>query len=196
MRAGTTFGEKPRRHLDMCMKIIGEQQMHICLRNSATYEVLPIFRDQADWFMKADDDTYVIVENLRSMLESYNSSQPIYFGRKFKIQDVAQGFMSGGAGYVLSREALNRFVNIALADDAQQICKTKDHTGPEDVEIGKCLENVNVVAGDSRDSMGRGRFFPFIPEHHLIPDHETRNTREWWHDYIFYPSKEVKFKIS
>jgi len=145
------------------------------------------YRDQADWFMKADDDTYVIVENLRYMLESYNSSQPIYFGCKFKPY-VRQGYMSGGAGYVLSREALNRFVNRALADDKQMICKTKDHTGAEDVEIGKCLENVNVVAGDSRDAMGRGRFFPFVPEHHLIPGHVSKDF--WYWQYIFYPSEE------
>ena len=146
------------------------------------------FRDQADWFMKADDDTYVIVENLRYMLEPYNASQPIYFGCKFKPY-VRQGYMSGGAGYVLSREALNRFVNRALVDKEQVICKTQEDTGAEDVEIGKCLENVNVVAGDSRDSMGRGRFFPFVPEHHLIPGHVSKDF--WYWQYIYYPSKEV-----
>ena len=96
---------------------------------------IAIFRDQADWFMKADDDTYVIVENLRYLLASYNNSQPIYFGCKFKPY-VRQGYMSGGAGYVLSREALNRFVNVALADNESKICRTKDHEGAEDVEIG------------------------------------------------------------
>jgi len=56
-----------------------------------------IFRDQADWFMKADDDTYVIVENLRYMLQSHKPTDPIYFGCKFK-PIVKQGYMSGGAG--------------------------------------------------------------------------------------------------
>ncbi|KAK9883004.1 hypothetical protein WA026_001217 [Henosepilachna vigintioctopunctata] len=142
------------------------------------------YRDEADWFLKADDDTYVILENLRYMLQPYHPSEPIYFGCKFK-PFVKQGYMSGGAGYVLSHEALKRFVEVGLTNSTG--C-SKRNGGAEDVEMGKCMEAVNVVAGDSRDSMGRGRFFPFVPEHHLIPGHVSKDF--WYWQYIYYESKE------
>lgn len=125
-----------------------------------------------------------MVENLRFMLYSYSSSQPIYFGCRFKPY-VKQGYMSGGSGYVLSKQAVIRFVEEGIPDKTK--CR-QDADGAEDVEIGKCLENVNVIAGDSRDSNGRGRFFPFMPEHHLIPGHVDKNF--WYWKYIYYDQKE------
>nr|CAD7198588.1 unnamed protein product [Timema douglasi] len=141
------------------------------------------YLDQADFFMKADDDTYVVVENLRYMLSEYSPMSPIYFGCRFK-PFVKQGYMSGGAGYVLSKAAVVRFVEDALPNkDCRQ-----DHGGSEDVEMGKCLDLVGVKAMDSRDSLGRGRFFPFVPEHHLIPGHVNKDF--WYYKYIFYESRE------
>ena len=71
------------------------------------------------------------------------------------------------------------------------LCKKED-TGAEDVEIGKCLENVHVVAGDSRDSEGRETFMPFDPLAHLTMKKPTKP--DWWYwKNIFYPSEEVSF---
>ncbi|XP_042874634.1 glycoprotein-N-acetylgalactosamine 3-beta-galactosyltransferase 1-like isoform X1 [Penaeus japonicus] len=130
-----------------------------------------------DWFLKADDDTYVIMENLRYMLSSYDPKYPIYFGSRFK-PFTKQGYMSGGGGYVLSREATRKFVEEALPDDKK--CKSSPH-GAEDAEIGKCLDKIGVMAGDSRDSLGRGRFFPFTPGTHLMG-----GIPGWYKAYAFY----------
>ncbi|GAB6033393.1 hypothetical protein CHUAL_013156 [Chamberlinius hualienensis] len=164
---------------------VSEGRNHLWAKTKAAYEY--VYRhhfNDADWFMKADDDTYVIVENLRYMLLPHNCSEPVYFGCRFK-PFIKQGYMSGGAGYVLSREALKRFVEDGIPQ--KKNCR-QDGGGAEDVEMGKCLEKVGVLAGDSRDKQGRGRFFPFVPEHHLIPNHVPKDN--WYWKYIYYPSKE------
>lgn len=140
------------------------------------------FRNDYDWFLKADDDTFVIMENLKYLLQSQNPDLPLYFGCRLKPK-VKQGFMSGGAGYVLSREALKRFVDKALPNEL--LC-FPGNEGAEDVEIGKCLQNINVTAGDSRDEKGKGRFFPMAPENHLIPEPPS----SWYWSHIYYPTKD------
>ena len=93
--------------------------------------------------------------------------------------------MSGGAGYVLSKEAVRRFVLNALPNP--KLCNSGT-SGAEDIEMGECLENVKVVAGDSRDEYGRGRFFPFMPEDHLKP---SQTEHLWYWKYINYKTGEV-----
>lgn len=140
--------------------------------------------DEADWFLKADDDTYVIVDNLRWVLGNHTPDEPIYFGRRFKPY-TKQGYMSGGAGYVLSREALRRFV---------QGFKTKvcSHTtSVEDLAMGQCMEKMGVLAGDARDGLQRETFHPFVPEQHLT----AKFPKSFWYwSYCYYPISEVNRK--
>jgi hypothetical protein len=91
---------------------------------------------------------YAIVENLRYMLSAYNTSDPMYFGCRFKPY-VKQGYMSGGAGYVLSREALKRFIEQAVPDKTK--CR-QDHGGAEDVEMGElCFHAVHRTVAVNRE---------------------------------------------
>ena len=118
--------------------------------------------NDADWFLKADDDSFVILENLRYFLSKHNSSQQNYFGRHFTMYG---GYNSGGAGYVFSKATLMTF-NQALQDPSN--CKLKSLA--EDMEVGVCLRNMGVFPGDTRDEFGRETFHPFKPEAHLIPN--------------------------
>ncbi|XP_075706270.1 glycoprotein-N-acetylgalactosamine 3-beta-galactosyltransferase 1-like [Rhinoderma darwinii] len=138
------------------------------------------YLDQADWFFKADDDTYVVVENLRWMLSNYTSDEPVYFGKRFK-PFAKQGYMSGGAGYVLSKEALNRFVEGFRTGACQH------RTSVEDLALGQCMEKMGVIAGDSRDTEKRETFHPFPPESHLT---EHFDKSYWYWSYCLYPIVE------
>ena len=46
--------------------------------------------DEYDWFMKADDDTFVIIENLKYLLSNYNTTDPLSFGHHFKVLGVSK----------------------------------------------------------------------------------------------------------
>ena len=50
--------------------------------------------EQFDWFVKADDDTYLIMENLRYFLQQHNSSEPVTFGYNFKVNFSPRTFQS------------------------------------------------------------------------------------------------------
>ncbi|GFO24621.1 glycoprotein-n-acetylgalactosamine 3-beta-galactosyltransferase 1-like [Plakobranchus ocellatus] len=119
--------------------------------------------DDADWFLKADDDTYIILENLRYFLSEKNSSLPIYFGHRFK-PFVKQGYASGGGGYVLSKESLKRYGSTGFNN--VDLCSMD--RGAEDLEMGKCLQNLGVRLKPSLDALGRTPFHCFTPEHFAI----------------------------
>eukprot|EP00090_Calanus_glacialis_P002789 TRINITY_DN12070_c0_g1_i2.p1 TRINITY_DN12070_c0_g1~~TRINITY_DN12070_c0_g1_i2.p1 ORF type:complete len:325 (+),score=84.52 TRINITY_DN12070_c0_g1_i2:285-1259(+) len=127
-------------------------------------------RDDYDWFVKADDDTYYVVENLRNLLKDYNTQDSIWFGHRFQYLG---GYFAGGAGYVLSQGALERFTQVGLKNSS--LCNS-ENGGDEDVNMGACMKNLNVTVGDSRDSEGKKRFFPFHPQNHLIP---SSGRKDW-----------------
>ncbi|XP_078062038.1 glycoprotein-N-acetylgalactosamine 3-beta-galactosyltransferase 1-like isoform X1 [Mustelus asterias] len=136
--------------------------------------------DEADWFLKADDDTYVVIDNLRLLLSKYSPDEPLYMGRRFKMF-LKEGYMSGGAGYVLSREALKRYV-AAFSD------KTCNHTSHvEDLALGKCMEILGITPGDSRDDHLRETFLPLSLLSHLIKRHP--DSKFWYWKFTYYKAK-------
>nr|XP_044251053.1 glycoprotein-N-acetylgalactosamine 3-beta-galactosyltransferase 1 [Drosophila takahashii] len=115
--------------------------------------------EKYDWFLKADDDTYVIMENLRALLHAYSPKTQVFFGDKFRTH-IKEGYTSAGSAYVLSKMALYQLIKLGFSNSS--ICTNRNY-GYEDVEIGRCLKAVGVVAGDSRDEQGLNRFIPFSP---------------------------------
>ena len=123
--------------------------------------------DNFDWFLKADDDTFVVLPNLRSLLGNYEPNGEYYLGREFNFFENRQVYTynSGGAGYVLSKGALKKLFKQPLVDSE---CPQPSTGGSEDVFMGLCLKAIGIGTSDTRDSNGRQRFHPFHPYNHVL----------------------------
>jgi hypothetical protein len=75
------------------------------------YKMYPNYK----WYLKCDDDTFIYIDSLKRFLNDKNSTRAISYGRlvranamepnKNLLTENLSGFLSGGAGYVLSNEA-------------------------------------------------------------------------------------------
>ncbi|KAL3924605.1 MAG: hypothetical protein SGILL_000947 [Bacillariaceae sp.] len=132
------------------------------------------FLEDYDYFFLSGDDTYVIIENLKSFLTSQrfieetggkNTSVPLYAGSwthpKYLSEVYGEDFFynGGGSGYVLNRAAIR-----ALVEKVFPVCHNTTDMSAEDLYMGVCLKAVlNVTGHDTRDLEGRERFFGVDP---------------------------------
>lgn len=133
-----------------------------------------------DWYLKADDDTYIHVENLREFLKDKDPKQPVTYGYDFKLL-VDHGYHSGGAGYLLSNEALNR-----LGSSLDKNVSFCTNTGTEDVDVARCLRRVGVYPNKSIDELGRERFNSLD-----LKTVYTGSVPDWLYDYAANPYRKV-----
>lgn len=161
---------------------------HLWQKHKATLEyVYRHYRHDFDWFYKADDDAYVIVENLRQYLrrpEILNAfeQEPMQMGHRFNltqelvsyyiVDDVLEAewrahwerwvFNSGGPGYAMNRRYLDKIVSIlpdkhCLSDDYSEML-------PDDASISFCMMWYGVFPWDTRDVRGRERWHADRPK--------------------------------
>ncbi|KAL3107067.1 hypothetical protein niasHT_019463 [Heterodera trifolii] len=138
-----------------------------------------------DWFFRADDDSYVVMENLRLMLLPYSPKEPVYFGCKLRTTLYNDRvFPQGGSGYVMSRSALKLLVERGLDDPS--VCFDGDSL-EEDQFIAVCLDNLGVRLGDSRDAKFRHRFFGDFVGESLVPVSLLEQQSFWLQNLSYYP---------
>lgn len=107
-----------------------------------------------DWYLIADDDAYINMENMMLFLKQKNSSAPTTYGHDFRII-VEGGYHSGGCGYLLTGEAFRR-VGDKLTNN-RTFCQ---NSGIDDVDLAACLRLLGVRMNSSLDDLGRERFLP------------------------------------
>lgn len=101
------------------------------------------YLDKYEWFMRADDDVYIKVDELEKMLRSLNSSKALYIGQpgfgtkkefgKLRLQQK-ESFCMGGPGLIMSKETLRR-----IGPHLDFCYQNLVYSYHEDVEIGRCI---------------------------------------------------------
>ncbi|CAD5124509.1 DgyrCDS12789 [Dimorphilus gyrociliatus] len=168
------FGERDDPIWPMVKLPIRESFQKLPAKTMAAFKyVHKHFYDSYDYFLKADDDTYIIIENLRYLLMSYNDykDQPIYIGHKMK-RHVQQGYLSGGASYVLNKVALNKLIKDGLANSGNVLECTKE-VGAEDATLGRCLEKLGIKIANSLDCDEKDSFHPFNLQTYITGNYPT-----------------------
>lgn len=138
------------------------------------------YLDKADWFIKADDDTYLAMENLHAYLSQFDTNEPLHFGRLFIAGN--NKYFSGGSGIILSKEAVRRmgtaFNNSAEHEDW---AGEPQGTGPEDLLTSKSLKPLGIGVQESMDNHGRQLFMPMGLDHeYFAPERDEKN---WFYKY-------------
>ena len=147
--------------------------------------------NQYDYFLLGGDDLYVIVENLRQLLNSdhlqtlsRNGSNPVYFGRKMR-QNAFLYFNAGGAGYVLNAAAVRILYELIATDTYGIRCLPDLATPMEDVMIGFCLRQAGIKPINMQDELGREMFHPVTPAEAFTP------VLDWYLDMMTSYGKEA-----
>lgn len=169
---------------------------HLWQKHKATLEyVHKYFRHDFDWIYKADDDAYVIMENLRKYLrrpeimQSY-TQVPMQMGHRFSLPGNTVNrimknvtlrslwhsrwdnmvYNSGGPGYIMNRLYLDKFVK--SIPEWTCLSDAKSATVPDDLAISFCMMWYGVYPWDTRDYRGRERWHAYSP----------RNIYQSWDD--------------
>uniref|UniRef100_A0AC35UB33 N-acetylgalactosaminide beta-1,3-galactosyltransferase n=1 Tax=Rhabditophanes sp. KR3021 TaxID=114890 RepID=A0AC35UB33_9BILA len=118
--------------------------------------------DKYDYYLKCDDDAYLVMENLRGFLLNKDSNKAHFHGFKMNglTADFGKLFVSGGPGFIMSKAAVKKIVEVGFDDP--KYCTQEDNV-PEDVHFAKCFERLNVTFGEARDSRGGLLIVPVSP---------------------------------
>ena len=107
------------------------------------------YKNDADWFFKVEDNTFVVVENLRYLLSQYDASQPLLLGNPWneRRNELDGGPINSGG---LSREAMERVLNLTSNGE----CKPRD--------MVDCNRIAGLTVVDTTDAQGRDLFSTYM----------------------------------
>eukprot|EP00055_Hartaetosiga_balthica_P008699 m.33241 g.33241 ORF g.33241 m.33241 type:complete len:662 (+) comp6438_c0_seq2:203-2188(+) len=163
---------KPSEDFDTWLVPLPGQESRNSLWKKSQYAWMKTYEEELanfNWFIRGDDDTYMMFDNLRTFLQDKNPNELLTYGRLLlgRYEDEVIPFYSGGPGTVLSRGTLKRLGDAVTqnkkdmaelgGEDVEPIFNTWD-TFADDMELGVSLARVGVELKEALDDEGRNLF--------------------------------------
>lgn len=132
------------------------------------------------WLLFATDNTYVIPENFRYFVASFNSSEPHYLGHTMTYWNVLYNWKE--AGYAISKGTVDILLN--KFNDQEACAASGKYWKNEDWYLGKHLHSLGIDPVDTRDEYGKGRFNGYSFNRLLFPG-SVSIFEKYWKDSLY-----------
>ncbi|KAK5110978.1 hypothetical protein LTR85_000688 [Meristemomyces frigidus] len=98
-------------------------------------------RPEKKWYVFVEPDTYIVWRNLVQWLQELDSSQDLYYGSEVQIgEDI---FAHGGTGFVMSKSAVQKGVELYLSEPEEWHTRTASHWAGDCI-LGTALAHAGV----------------------------------------------------
>ncbi|CAB3363316.1 Hypothetical predicted protein [Cloeon dipterum] len=129
-----------------------------------------------EWLVRLDDETFLLVENLRRALEPFSIDDPNNYGVHFNTLNKP----NTSTGYALSRQAVKKLVEEGFASNTLD-CRNENATEvDDDLEITSCMKHLNL-----KPFKIDGETLPFDDKKFSLP---LVRGKSWWkEEFEFWP---------
>jgi hypothetical protein len=150
-----------------------------------------IYANQVDYIMKADPDTYMLMDNYFHYLShNYKPTQHVYVGRVFKTNGNHHDPFVTGLSATISQTTAKLLLSkstIHKNESSNPVCSAEEFVNggeADDYTLAQCLSSMGIYPSYTRDDLGRERFLHFNPDNHVF---DSNHQPEWYSRYSFTP---------
>lgn len=198
-------GSARERRFEVVALDVPADHNHLWQKHKATLRYVHArFRHDFDWFYKADDDAFVVLENLRAYLRRPEilmnlRREPMQMGHRFNLtQELVSYYIvdnrletawrnrwdrwvfnSGGPGYAMNLLYLDKVVE--SFEDWTCLSDAYSEMLPDDASISFCMMWHDVYPWDTRDLLGRERWHADKPKGVYFKNPNIDNDPEYWY---------------
>uniref|UniRef100_A0A0N4ZQ99 N-acetylgalactosaminide beta-1,3-galactosyltransferase n=1 Tax=Parastrongyloides trichosuri TaxID=131310 RepID=A0A0N4ZQ99_PARTI len=105
-----------------------------------------------NWYLKTEDDTFIIIEHLKKLLKKYDYNKGYYM--EFYNEDLIKNTKDTGTSYVFSKRAMELFSKKLFKNNTLCPYNNNEREG-----ISVCMRSIGIEKLSlSRDNKGRERF--------------------------------------